>query len=303
MTRLAVAGVTLGLALLVGLCPDVLRASQTTGPLRLHGGVTVQERALGGGIVTLREPPSVLVRLSGLELDVGSSLQEVLEAEADFARESLIDDVDERRFSDETPPRRVRVAPFYLMRTEVTVSDYDRCVRVGKCTPAGYVFMPRFRRKDLPASSVSFAQAEAYCRFRGLRLPTEAEFERAARGGERRRYPWGQLYNRRVVNHGRLGLDRTDAVDGFAELAPVASFPQGRTPEGVLDLAGNVREWTADAYSETPGGPPISGTHVLRGGGYIDPAPLLRGAVRVEAASETVQPFIGFRCARSAKTP
>ena len=95
---------------------------------------------------------------------------------------------------------------------------------------------------------ITFDDAKRYCAFRGGRLPTEAEFERAARGPARRAYPWGQNYNPKLSNHGRLGVDTTDPNDGFSELAPVGSFPDGATPEGILDLAGNAAEWTADAF-------------------------------------------------------
>jgi formylglycine-generating enzyme required for sulfatase activity len=293
---------SLALASLLALgFPTLSSAAESSPSVRLAPPTSPLERALTGGLVTLREPATDFVRLTELELDIGSTLPEVLQAAADCAREPLAEQCGDNEFANEAPQRRVRVAPFFLSRSEVSVAEYDRCVHAGGCTAAGYVSAPRFQRPNLPASFVDFEQARAYCRFRGLRLPSEAEFERAARGAPRRRYPWGQLFNRRLANHGRLGLDRSDDVDGFSELAPVGSFPDGRTPEGILDLAGNVAEWSSGAYSETPGSPPITGLRVLRGGDYMSAAPWLRAAARVPERPERRAPFIGFRCARSAR--
>jgi formylglycine-generating enzyme required for sulfatase activity len=150
---------------------------------------------------------------------------------------------------------------------------------------------------------VNYDDAEAYCRFRGARLPTEAEYERAARGVSGRIYPWGTLYNARASNHGQLAALPNDPADGYAELAPVGVFPAGKTPEGVLDLAGNVAEWVADTYRERYGDPrtPAGGAErVVRGGSFESAAPFLRGAARRGVARGTVSPTIGFRCARSA---
>jgi len=256
--------------------------------------------AASGETVTLRTPASEVVRLPALELDLGSTPAEVQEAVAECAREPLVERCSESSFENELPIQRVLVPAFYLQRREVTVKEYDRCVVVGACTRAGYAERPRYARPNLPATFVTFDQAATYCRFRGMRLPTEAEFERAARGASRRRYPWGQLYNSRVANHGRLGIDTGDDSDGFAEMAPVGSFPAGRTPEGVLDLAGNVAEWVEGTYRH-PSGAALSGVRVLRGGSYRDAAPWLRSAARVPAERELAAPFAGFRCARNAR--
>ena len=133
----------------------------------------------------------------------------------------------------------------------------------------------RFDRPEYPASLVTHEDALAYCKFRDARLPTEAEYERAARGEKARRFPWGDLYNARAANHGRLGWDVTDARDGYAELAPVGSFSAGATAEGFLDLAGNAAEWVSDRYlprysagrqGDPPGpsAPPASSERVVR---------------------------------------
>jgi formylglycine-generating enzyme required for sulfatase activity len=130
------------------------------------------------------------------------------------------------------------------------------------------------------------------------------------RGLSGRRYPWGNLYNSRVSNHGRLGIDWSDARDGFAELAPVGAFAAGRTPDGFLDLSGNVAEWVTDRYFPGypegpaknpvgPGSPPAGSERVVRGGSYRSAAPWLRSAARWREEAGERLPYVGFRCAQS----
>lgn len=242
---------------------------------------------------------------------MGSTIGDVLEAVADCAREPLGHRCREELFSDELPDHRVALSAYWLDRTEVTVAAYARCVAARRCRAAPFAQgASRFDRPAYPISLVSWEDARDYCAFRGARLPTEAEFERAARGIARRRYPWGNLYNRHLANHGRLGLDASDASDGFAELAPVGSFPGGRTPDGFLDLAGNVAEWVHDYYAPSypqqaqrdPKGPGlVAGTseRVVRGGHHASGAPWLRGSARSHAAPTDRSPMVGFRCAKS----
>lgn len=277
------------------------------------GGQRPAERALTGGVVTLRQPASQMIRVPTGSFDMGSAPEDVLDALTDCAREPLGGRCKEEMFSDELPRRRVRLSSFWLDRTEVTVRDYARCVALRRCRAVPFdQGAKRFDRPSYPVSLVRRADARAYCRFRHARLPTEAEFERAARGPRGRRYPWGDLYNSRLANHGRLGLDPTDARDGFPELAPVGSFPSGRTPEGFLDLAGNVAEWALDRYAPSyPSGPAVdpqgpslgAGTsgYVVRGGHFSSAAPWMRGASRASAEPETRSPSLGFRCARTAR--
>lgn len=200
---------------------------------------------------------------------------------------------------------------FYLDRTEVTVADYEACTRVGRCKAPPYELgARRFQQPSFPVTLVSWEDAQRFCEFRGARLPTEAEFERAARGATGRRFPWGDYANGHRANHGRLGLDTSDAADGFAELAPVGSFRAGRTPDGFLDLAGNVAEWVQDRYAtqypseevSDPQGPDAAtatGARVVRGGSYESPLALLRGAARGALLPTERRPSLGFRCARS----
>jgi sulfatase modifying factor 1 len=270
----------------------------------LHPSVSAADGAVSerpSRMLTLRAVVSRAAYLRPLSLDIGSTEAEVLSALVRCKRETLPDRCDEATFDNETPVHRERISGFWLARTEVTVADYERCVSVGRCrAPAFEGGAARFAQPSFPVTLVSFDDAKRYCAFRGGRLPTEAEFERAARGAGRRAYPWGYGYHGKLSNHGQLGVDTTDASDGFSELSPVGSFPDGATPEGILDLAGNAAEWTADAYTPTYGAAPTA-ERVVRGGSFASGAAQVRGAARVGKAPETREPTLGFRCAWSVR--
>ena len=243
---------------------------------------------------------------------MGSTDDDVLEALVSCQGEPLGARCEASRFADERPTRIVTLSAYFLDRTEVTVAAHARCVALHRCRPAPFSEGGgRFDRPELPVSLVTWKDAAAYCTFRGGRLPTEAEFERAARGRQGRRYPWGNRFGRHLANHGRLAWAPTDDRDGFAELAPVGAFPAGRTPDGFVDLAGNVAEWVADRYAPgydpaavtDPEGPAVTAStplRVVRGGSYESPAAWLRGATRDAAPADLRRPTVGFRCARDA---
>jgi formylglycine-generating enzyme len=312
--RLASLVAVLGAAsLLAALAPgSVAAASGSRGAIEPWSvGAGPRERAATGGVRALRAPASRMILVPRSSFVMGSTAPDILDAVVLCARGGQR--CREVLFADELPQRRVSLAAYWLDRTEVTVAAYQRCVELGRCRAVPYSEgAERFAHPSYPVSLVSHEDARAYCAFRGARLPTEAEWERAARGPNGRRFPWGNLYNSRAANHGRLGLVRTDDRDGYVELAPVGAFPQGRTPEGFLDLAGNVAEWVSDYYApgypdrpETnPKGPPpgsVGTSRVVRGGSYEDPAAWLRGAARREADPSTRRPSVGFRCAKNAR--
>jgi formylglycine-generating enzyme required for sulfatase activity len=229
-----------------------------------------------------------------------------------------------RPFIYELYAHTTHLSTFSIDRTEVTVGDYRRCVIAAECLPATYpTGDPKFDRPELPVTHVSWEDARRYCAWRGKRLPTEAEWERAARGFAERTWPWGFLPNPKLANHGSLDVGSAiglgpasgqpeiivgteDASDGFAGLAPVGSFPGGATPEGVHDLAGNVSEWVSDFWSDQlpkqaagdPTGPPTGTLRVVRGGSFRHPMSLLRATSRVGRIPSSRDATIGFRCAR-----
>jgi formylglycine-generating enzyme required for sulfatase activity len=214
-------------------------------------------------------------------------------------------------FQPEQGAHRVWLPPFGIDRTEVTVGAYDRCVAVGVCRAARVTpGTPQFGGLTQPVVGVSWEMAQTYCRWAGGRLPTEAEWERAARGRDGRRFPWGEQYDPRRANHGTLAPGCHDDVDGFALTAPVGSYPDGASPEGVLDMAGNVWEWVADLwdgsalYPREPGarrvdprGASHGARHIIRGGSYGTPAMGLRTTWRGQAGTAEQSFEIGFRCA------
>ena len=274
-------------------------------------GTSPAESALSGGLKVLRARGSLMIRVPASDFVMGSTSAEIIDATVLCEHEPLAASCDERSFADEGLAHRVRLSGFLMDRREVTVAEFDACVRVGRCKPPPYERgARRFRLPNYPVTLVTWDDAQAFCAFRGARLPTEAEFERAARGPSGRRFPWGQLPNTRLANHGRLGIDLTDDSDGFAELSPVGSFNAGRTPDGFLDLAGNVAEWVQDRYATQypdaeqidPQGPDATlatSARVVRGGSYESPMAWLRGAARGAYLPTERRPSLGFRCARS----
>lgn len=216
----------------------------------------------------------------------------------------LVESCAEHRFSHERGTRRVRLPAFGIDRTEVSQAAWRRCVVAGRCVP------PRIDesvgRDELPVAGITEEEAASYCAFAGGRLPAEAEWEKAARGDSLRRFPWGRLYHARLANHGRPP-QRPDASDGYLHAAPVGSFPDGASPYGVLDMAGNVMEWTSSAPSARdfealgharadPGE-----YRIVRGGSWSHPAVDLRVTHRGLVLARNAHPDLGVRCAYDAR--
>lgn len=207
------------------------------------------------------------------------------------------------RFAHELGVRRVYLRTFGIDRTEVTNAAWRRCMAAGRCVPSRTAADdPRTSGDALPVAGVTLAEAAAYCEYAGGRLPTEEEWEKAARGDSTRRFPWGRHYHARLANHGRPPL-RPDATDGFRWAAPVGSFPDGASPYGVLDMAGNVYEWTSTAPStrdfaalgfETQDPAPY---RILRGGSWSHPAVALRVTHRALLLATDARADVGVRCA------
>ena len=242
--------------------------------------------------------------------------------------------------ADSKPPHEVTVGTFCLDKNEVTTAAYLGCVNKGECEkPLDKVNWPNIKpndvlrysllcnaihkdRGDHPVNCVAWAMADTFCRKRAARLPTEAEWEFAARGSSQRKYPWGDEEpdetrlnacggecEKWSATNGDSRKPMYSGDDGFSATAPVGSFPKGAASHGVMDLAGNVWEWTSDWYApytdapaENPKGPAEGTQRVLRGGDFFGSNPdWARPAFRWKTDPETYNHAIGFRCAAEPK--
>lgn len=211
----------------------------------------------------------------------------------------------------EMPQQRVHLSAYGIDRYEVTRRQYQQCVRAGVCAPSR-VSDARFG-PDAPITGIDLAEAETYCAFAGGHVPTEAQWERAARGTDGRRYPWGWQFNPRLAN-------LQGVLDGFRVSAPVGSFASVRSPTGLRDAAGNVWEWTRSAWHpegyvlegesedvdaivyETPGGGvPVTGRRATRGGGFQSHPHELRATFRLPRLVTDAGFDLGVRCAYRAR--
>ncbi len=258
--------------------------------------------ALAGTTEALTTPASARVWLSRLEVTLGSTPGEVALAALACNRDAGAAACTPETFADELGGPRVVVESFWLDRHEVSYREYQRCVEAGRCSPARYDGAERLERDDLPVVFVTYDDARAYCSFRGARLPSEAEFERAARGAERRVFPWGSRFHGRAANHGRWGALGSDDSDGALELSPVSEFADGQSPEGIRNLSGNVAEWTSTPYAPYTDVDRPGPDRVVRGGHFLAPPARLRGAARSHEPANTRAAYLGFRCAMSAST-
>lgn len=210
----------------------------------------------------------------------------------------------------EMPLHRVLLSSFWIDRTEVTNADYERCMLAGICQPPvrsssysrpEYFGNPNYA--DYPVIYVTWEDADSFCQWAGGRLPSEAEWEFAARGPDERIYPWGD----QAPLAGRLNFDFS-----VGDTSPVDSYPSGASPYGVLDMPGNVAEWVADWYasnyytqspSSDPTGPAATDERVVRGGSWLDSASMVRADSRLAYPPDSAFVNLGFRCAESTSAP
>jgi iron(II)-dependent oxidoreductase len=217
---------------------------------------------------------------------------------------------DELARGDELPQNEVRLPGFWMMGNEITNEDYLNCENAGVCKPpetSDEGPLSHYRNSKYlkyPVIGVSWYQAETFCKWIDGRIPTEAEWEKAARGEFGQIFPWGnESTDCRLLN-----------IHGCAEEpgpVPVSSYPGGASPYGVDDMAGNVREWVFDWYAEdaykhialvNPSGPTEGKLKVVRGGGWKDFEENVRAAARSAYPPESTHEDVGFRCIPQVKS-
>ncbi len=208
---------------------------------------------------------------------------------------------------DEQPVHRVFLDSFYLDLFEVTNGRFAKFVAaIGSEPPWGFADQETpVVHAERPVRWVNWLEATGYCLWAGKRLPTEAEWEKAARGTDGRPYPWGS--EPPTPAHAVFGLK-----EGAEPVAPIGDRDKGASPYGVHDLAGNLYEWVSDWYDDAfyaqqstinPHGPPDGTAKVQRGGSYINQPYRLRTTFRTKGDPTEHDPNVGFRCAQDGPTP
>ena len=247
-----------------------------------------------------------------VRIPAGNSIQGSTVDQVNDAYESCTE-VDDQcwrsALDDELPRHEVYLDEFYIDKYEITNAQYDECIKAGFCYPPlplssntrnSYFDNPSYA--DYPAIYVTWYDADRYCKWAGKRLPTEAEWEKAARGPNGMLWPWGDFFYPDMGNI-RLGGVEPDTGD----TARVGSYPQGASSYGVMDMVGNVWEWIADWYDESyyqvspsrnPQGPASGEKRVICGGSWNSNIGSARAASRAGAPPDGRYFDIGFRCAR-----
>lgn len=244
-------------------------------------------------------------------------------------------------FSSEQPQHTVYLDAYEIGKYEVTNTQYAQCIKAGECRPLTNSRYMDVQDVQHPVVEVNWNDAQTFCAWNGGRLPTEAEWEKAARGADGRLFPWGDdeptanllnfshnLGDSRSIVSSTIGVqDTTAGLDMAGDVfewamawyssnvggtRPIGSYPAGVSPYGALDMAGNVFEWTEDWYSEdyyvmspshNPQGPDIGDSRVLRGGAFNTVSWSVRSAFRVRIEPGVSVLNVGFRCVISRASP
>jgi formylglycine-generating enzyme required for sulfatase activity len=229
-------------------------------------------------------------------------------------------------FEAESPQRSIHIDRFLIDQYEVTNLRYRACVAAGACAPVRWAECVKFdlasrswstsapghkdaRSPQHPVVCTTWDQAQTFCAWSGGRLPTEAEWEKAARGTDGRPFPWGKEWNETSLNWGDLSPNGSfGSSDGASGATPAGSYPASVSPYGAHDMAGNVWEWTqdwytTDFYAHSGDENPVNRTpapadgRIVRGGSWSFAGNGARAAYRYYQAPDTLDDAIGFRCA------
>jgi formylglycine-generating enzyme required for sulfatase activity len=287
------------------LMPKEVAKSRRSLLIKWIGAGTVAA-VLAGVILVITSDKKEMVLVPGGKFIMGNTEAEIKKAlELTKIRYPNLKE-EEAGFTLESPEHEVYVDAFYIDRYEVTVGEYNEYLKQKGDKPE------KASGDNLPVTGVTWEEADAYCRAAGRYLPTETQWELAARGGNRRiQYPWGdEPVSGAHANFCDVGCYKNykvaDFDDKFEERAPVGSFEEGKSKQGVYDLAGNVREWVRDwyapiFYNKSKGkSNPLNETQgefrIVRGGSWASPAFYLRVSYRYRVPPALSDEETGFRC-------
>ena len=246
-----------------------------------------------------KSAPAGMVPVPAGEFRMGSTEEDIA------AAMQLCPQCPEESFTRETPPHVVLLDAFFIDRLEVTTTEYAEFLKTTKRqVPDHWDEGSQAKHAQKPVIGVTWDDAVEYCKAKGKRLPTEAEWEKAARGIDGRRYPWG---NDRA-NLSWANFDKCCVWAGYGLLTVVGSLEEGASPYGAQDMAGNAREWVQDWYDEryyasspkrNPAGPDKGTEKVVRGGGWVSLANGVRTTAREKRDPAVRSTSVGIRCAKS----
>ena len=252
--------------------------------------------------------------MSGIKDDTKENM--IFIPEGSFTMGFKIDNDHEWGDMDEEPVHQVTLSSYWIDKYEVTSSNFTKFLNENKneahrfieITPSvtvkfdDNVYQPREGLENYPVNRVSWFGADAYCKWKEKRLPTEAEWEKAARGTDQRIFPWGNEF----PDNSRVTFRRKFSEKGFQVMEPVEGMKNGISPFGVHQMAGNVWEWVSDWFDATayqdenridPKGPESGISKVLRGGNWYYKAYYMRTTYRFNERPEIFKVWQGFRCA------
>ncbi len=307
-SKICLAFILVLVALLLAGCGPAAPASPPQAPPSIPTEPPATSQLAPTPAPSLPTPPLTLAEVPGATRvrDKDGSVMVYVPA-GEFTMGSREDDPD--ALGDERPQHTVYLSAFWIDQTEVTNEQYGRCVAAGACQASPYADRGPFNDPDYPVVGVSWHDAKAYCQWVGRRLPTEAQWEKAARGTDGRTYPWGDTFgsSRLSFCDANCEYEHKDdlANDGFPYTAPVGSYPTGASPYGALDMAGNVWEWCqdwfdADYYADSPPsdpqGPDSGDSRVVRGVTWSVTVRFVRAANRYGFDPGARLLNIGFRC-------
>ena len=264
----------------------------------------ISRSAVKNRLMGVQMPVDDMVLIPAGEFIIGSTEEEIRQALEWCKRDEGNYCVPEDYYA-EYPSHKESTPDFLIDKKEVSNYDYNKFIQTTKrqAPNSRYINDENFNGLTQPAVGVTWEDASLYCAWAGKRLPTEIEWEKAARGTDGRIWPWGATWDEKLSNHGTGGTPGLDNIDGFLYTSPVGATSDV-SPYGVLNMAGNVFEWVDGTFVPYPGNDRYDheeykfNTHIYRGGSYYSSMTDLRTGSRGYAQPEETDAATGFRCAK-----